>query len=221
MNNQADIAPTDAPRKGLAIASLVLGIISIPTLGLLFIGGIAGIVLGIVALNKAKQNPAQYAGRGLAIAGIVTSTLSLLVAIPGIIAAIIAIPNLIKSQQAAHETTALTEVMTIGKAQVLYSVTKGHGAFTNLSTLGAEGFIDPILATGQKGGYLFRSEPVLLVGREPMFDTTAKPLETHNFGTGNRSFGSNETFIVCEAEGAVDLKGTATIRIPGGGTRVE
>jgi competence protein ComGC len=220
MNNQSDVAPADAPRKGLAITSLVLGIISIPTLGLLFIGGIAGIVLGIVALNKAKQNPAQYTGRGLAIAGIVTSSLSLLVAIAGINAAI-AIPNLIKSQQAAHETTALTEVMTIGKAQVLYSVTKGHGAFTNLSTLGAEGFIDPILATGQKGGYLFRSEPVLLVGREPMFDTTAKPLETGNFGTGNRSFGSNETFIVYEAEGAVDLKGTARIRIPGGGTRVE
>jgi hypothetical protein len=35
--------------KGLAITSLVLGIISIPTLGLLGVGAIAAIVLGSIA----------------------------------------------------------------------------------------------------------------------------------------------------------------------------
>src|ERR1041384_5243121 len=45
--------------------------------------------------------------------------LLIVVAIIGIIAAI-AIPNLLKSQQAARETAALTEVQTIGKQQVLY-----------------------------------------------------------------------------------------------------
>ncbi|MEK6325724.1 MAG: DUF4190 domain-containing protein [Acidobacteriota bacterium] len=97
MQNQFDHVPANAPRKGLAIASLVVGIISIPTLGLLCVGGITGIVLGAVALNKAKLKPTQYAGRGLAIAGIITSSVSLLVTIPAIIAAI-AIPNLLKSQ---------------------------------------------------------------------------------------------------------------------------
>ena len=143
MDNQTSYPPASPRRKGLAIASLVIGIISILTCGGLLVGAIVGIVLGIVALNKAKSDPAQYAGRGLAIAGIVTSACSFL---PGVFAAI-AIPNLIKSQQAAHETAALTEVQTIGKAQILYSVTKGHGTFADLRTLGAQGFIDAGLAS--------------------------------------------------------------------------
>ncbi len=217
MDDAINKAEPSGGRKGLAITSLVLGIIGIPTLGLCFVGGIAGIALGVVALNKAKTNPAQYAGKGIAIAGIITSALSMLIAIPGIIAAI-AIPNLIKSQQAAHETAAINEVITIGKAQILYSVTRGNGKFTNLRTLGAEGLIDAALAAGEKGGYLLTSEPV--EGSEPMFDTTAKPVQGGTFGTGTRSFGSNESFIVYEVHGVRELKGTPRNRAPAGGTPV-
>lgn len=220
MQNQMDYTQANTPRKGLAIASLVLGIISIPTLGLVCVGGMVGIILGVLALNKAKSNPTKYAGKGLAIAGIITSALSLLIAIPGIVAAI-AIPNLLKSQQAARETAAVKEVITIGQAQVLYSVTKGHGKFTNLDTLGAEGLIDSALASGEKGGYLFSSEPLPSQSATPMFDTTAKPMAVGPFGTGNLSFGSNETLEVYESDGARDLKGTPTNRIPAGGTPVE
>src|SRR5262245_7124750 len=102
MQNPIDYITTVAPRKGAAIASLVLGIISIPTLGLCFAGGITGLILGIVALGNAKSKPAVYGGKGIAVAGIITSSLSLLIAVPGVMAAI-AIPNLIKSAQAARE----------------------------------------------------------------------------------------------------------------------
>jgi len=211
--------PSPVPRrKGLAIASLILGIASIPTLGLLCVGALTGIIRGIIARVKASKNPGEYEGKGIAIAGINTNALSIFLS--GMIAAI-AIPNLVKSQQAARETAALAEVQTIGKAQVLYSVTKGHGKFTGLRTLGAEGLIDTTLAFGQKGGYLFRSEPVSIAGAPPMFDTTARPIETGTFGTGNRSFGSNETFVIYEADGAVDLKGTPTNRVPAGGAPVQ
>ena len=217
MDNQA-YHPTSSPqRKGLAIASLVVGIVSILTCGGLLAGAIAGIVLGIVALNKAKKDPAQYAGRGLAIAGIVTSAFSPL---PGIVASI-AIPNLIKSQQAAHETAALTEVQTIGKAQILYSVTKGHGSFADLRTLGAQGLIDAGLASGQKGGYIFSSEPVSVSGLTPMFDTTARPVAGGNFGTGNRSFYSNETIVVFESEGIQPPTATPRDRVPKNGAPIE
>ena len=219
MQDSGIYAPANRPSKGMAIASLLLGIISIPTLGLIFVGGIVGIILGIVALGKIKSDPAHYAGKGLAIAGIVTSSLSILIAVPGIIA--IAIPNLVKSQQAAREITALHEVMTIGQAQVLYSVSKGDGKFTDLRTLGAEGLIDATLATGEKGGYLFTSEPVVVSGLSPMFNTTAKPTQAGTFGTGNRSFGSNEILVVYEAEGAVDLKGTPSNRVPSGGKPID
>lgn len=202
MQDQLDQVPANPPRKGLAIASLVVGIVSIPTLGLLFVGGITGIVFGVVALNKVKTQPQQYSGRGLAIAGIITSSVSLLLMIPAIIAAI-AIPNLLKSQQATNETTALTEVTIICKAQVLYSVTKGQGKFTDLRTLGALGLIDSELASGQKHNYLFNSEQIVAQGSPSMFDVTAKPITIGTFGAGNRSFYSNETMVVYEAEGGV------------------
>lgn len=205
------------PGKRMAVASLVLGIVGIPTLGLCFVGGIAGIVFGVIAISRSSSNPAKYAGKGLAIAGIVLSSLSLLIAIPGTIAAI-AIPNLLKSQQAAREAAAINEIRTICQAEVLYANTKGQGQFTNLRTLGAEGLIDPTLASGQKGGYLFSAEPVSSGNGIPMFDTTARPLETGPFGTGNLSFGSNETFLFYESQGSVDLKGTPGNRAPAGGT---
>src|SRR5258705_11285481 len=85
--------------------------------------------------------------------------LLIVVAIIGIIAAI-AIPNLLKSQQAAHETAALAEVQTIGKNQVLYSITKGHGKFADLAALGALGLVDSNMATGNKGGYVFSTIPL-------------------------------------------------------------
>jgi type II secretory pathway pseudopilin PulG len=217
MDNQAYYPSSSPQRKGLAIASLVVGIVSILTCGGLLVGAIVGIVLGIVAMNKAQRDPTQYAGRGLAIAGIVTSAFSFLL---GILAAI-AIPNLLKSQQAPQETAALTEVQTIGKAQILYSVTKGHGTFADLRTLGARGFIDAGLASGQKRGYIFSSEPVSVSGLTPMFDTTARPVEVGNFGTGNVSFYSNETMVVFETEGLQPPTATPQDRVPKNGTPIE
>ena len=145
--------------------------------------------------------------------------LLIVVAIIGIIAAI-AIPNLVKSQQAAHETAALSDVSTIGKEQLTYSLTKGRGKFASLQTLGAEGYLDSTLAAGNKGGYIFASDALVVENAPPMYDTTAKPTAVGTFGTGNRSFGSNETNIIYDAEGAVDLKATATDRRPAGGTPI-
>lgn len=65
--------------SGLAIASLVCGILGILT-GIFIYGvalGLAGIVLGIVALVKVKNGTAS--GKGLAIGGIVTGVVSFVV----------------------------------------------------------------------------------------------------------------------------------------------
>lgn len=139
--------------------------------------------------------------------------LLIVVAIIGIIAAI-AIPNLLKSQQAARETAALSEVQSIGKAQVLYSLTKGRGKFSDLAGLGAQGIIDSTIASGTKGGYLFTSTPVGSEGMPSMFDTTSKPASAGTFGTGNRSFYSNENSVVYEVEGAEPPTATPQDRVP-------
>lgn len=219
MDSQIQNSSTSTPRKGQAITSLILGILSIPTCGLLIVGGIAGIVLGISALRKARAEPTRYAGKGLAIAGIVTSALSLLLVIPGIIAAI-AIPNLVKSQQAAQEFAAAAEVRAIGEAQRQYVVMTGGRGYADLNTLIEAGFISGNLASGEKAGYVFSSEPVHAKGMPPMFDTTASPISTGTFGTGNKSYYLNETFILYETEGSEPPRATPENRVPKTGTPV-
>lgn len=124
------------------------------------------------------------------------------------------------SRQAAHEVAALSLVQDIGKAQILYSVTKGRGKFTDLMTLGKEGLVDSELASGEKLGYLFTSKPILIKNGPPMFDTTAKPKSTGTSGTGNRSFYSNETMIVYEANGGKPPRATASDRVPKNGAPI-
>lgn len=68
--------PPAKDQKGLAIASLVLGILALLTSCLWFCGGpfsIVGIVLGVLGLKSS--------GRGMAIAGIVLSAVGLLILI--------------------------------------------------------------------------------------------------------------------------------------------
>ncbi|MGK2882892.1 MAG: DUF4190 domain-containing protein [Mycobacterium sp.] len=76
--------------NGPAIASLVTGIISLPTiflcLGVIF--GIAGVVLGIVALSQLKNSP--QGGKGMAIAGIATGGVGILIGVLFIVFIVVA-----------------------------------------------------------------------------------------------------------------------------------
>ncbi|MBI3650922.1 MAG: prepilin-type N-terminal cleavage/methylation domain-containing protein [Acidobacteria bacterium] len=142
--------------------------------------------------------------------------LLIVVAIIGIIAAI-AIPNLLKSQQAARETAALREVQGIGTAQLQYSITKGRGKYGSLQELGVGSFVDANIAAGVKGGYLFVSEPVVSDKPPFMYDTTAKPSSTGAFGIGNRSYYSNESNTVYDTDGGEPPTATPQDRIPKNG----
>src|SRR5438132_13594460 len=69
------------PQQGLALASLILGIISIPGMFCCYFGVLtapASIIMGIVSLVQIKNEPGKYSGKPLAIIGIVTSVLSFL-----------------------------------------------------------------------------------------------------------------------------------------------
>ncbi|MFL6212319.1 MAG: prepilin-type N-terminal cleavage/methylation domain-containing protein, partial [Blastocatellia bacterium] len=82
--------------------------------------------------------------------------LLIVVAIIGIIAAI-AIPNLLKSRQAANEAAAISAVRTIGTAQATYQSTRGLGKdfAPDLPALNTEGSVDSVLGSGAKSGYAF------------------------------------------------------------------
>lgn len=134
--------------------------------------------------------------------------LLIVVAIIGIIAAI-AIPNLLKSRQAANEASAIGSVRTCGTAQATYQSTEGRGRefAETLNDLNVEGHIDETLAGGQKSGFQFEMTGVLTADSatgQSYFDVTASPQSEGIFGTGNRSFCSNETYVVYQQDGLVD-----------------
>ena len=78
-------------RNPLAVASTVLGVFSLTHLGALWVDGIAAVVLGVVALRQlarrrapgddAPGDDAPSEGRGLAWLGIVSASLSIVIAI--------------------------------------------------------------------------------------------------------------------------------------------
>jgi type IV pilus assembly protein PilA len=142
--------------------------------------------------------------------------LLIVVAIIGIIAAI-AIPNLLKSRQAANEAAAISAVRTIGTAQATYQSTKGLGKdfATGLGTLNTEGSVDSTLGSGTKSGFTFLTTGTASTTTQPSyFDSTAAPLSTGTFGTGNRFFYSNETYVIYQ------VASPATIAVPSFPTRV-
>ena len=94
--------------------------------------------------------------------------LLIVVAIISIIAAV-AVPNLLRSRQSGNEVSAATSLLAISKAQIMYSVSCGGGAFAaSLTTLGTpspgttEAYLSPDLTlspTPAKAGYNFTMGP--------------------------------------------------------------
>ena len=64
---------------GLAVASLVLGIISLVIVGIGLLTGVPAAICGHAALRAIKAEPAEYGGNGMAIAGLITGYIGLLV----------------------------------------------------------------------------------------------------------------------------------------------
>lgn len=175
-------------RKGLAVASLVLGILSLMTFSLLGVGALTALIMGIVAAVRASKNPQVYGGRGLAVGGIVTSVFSLVMIVPLMIIAAIAIPNLLASRRAANEASAIYSVRQIVGAEATYSSTEGAGEFGSMEDLARTGLVNANLAAGVQSGYRF-----VLVATSDTCSVTAVPVEYGR--TGTRSF-----YATCASE---------------------
>lgn len=76
------------PSNGLAIGALVLGILSIPGACCCYSSvpfGIAAIVMGVIAMNKAKMSPMTHGGRGMAMGGLICGIVGLAMTVVAII----------------------------------------------------------------------------------------------------------------------------------------
>ena len=169
-------------KTGLAVASMVLGIVSLPT-SLFLIGLVLapiGLILGILALTKASKKPNIYGGKGFAIAGITTSSVALIFVVPLIAA--IAIPNLLAARRAANEGSAISSLRTLHGAQQTYMAIHDTEVCGDLTTLGSAKLIDSVLATGEKAGYRYE---VTVSSERIGCDLFATPISK---STGTRSF---------------------------------
>jgi type II secretory pathway pseudopilin PulG len=214
-NNHGSAAPQYAAysertkrRAGFAIASLVLGVLGIPTLGILLVGALVGITLGIIALIRSNNRPDEYGGRGLAIGGIVTNGVALLITpVIGITAAI-AIPNLLASRRAANEHYALNTIRSLSNAEEVYFETiGGEQNYGTLRQLNTNGQIDSTLSGGTKNGYHF---DVATHGNT--FVVQATPVAYPSTGIRSFYYSSEEQIIrVGDEHGARASKETPTL----------
>lgn len=73
------------PTSGLAIASMVCGIIGLLTCGFFAIGGIPAVICGHMAMSSINRSTEAMEGRGMAIAGLIMGYLSIVLQILAII----------------------------------------------------------------------------------------------------------------------------------------
>ncbi|MHC4248421.1 MAG: DUF4190 domain-containing protein [Planctomycetota bacterium] len=109
--------PGSAPAKtsGLAIASLVLGILGLLTCGLT---AIVGLVLGIVALVKIGKSRGRLGGQGLAIAGTCISGLMMLLIV---VQVGLLLPALSSARERARRSKCSSNAKQITYGLMLYS----------------------------------------------------------------------------------------------------
>ena len=127
MNQPPPIPASPAPKtSGLAVASLILGILAIV---LCFIGpvlfGIPAIICGHLASGWIRRSGGAMTGKGLATAGFVTGYVSLALMV---LSLPIAIPNFIKARKTAQMNACVNNLRLIDSAKQAWALERGKDA---------------------------------------------------------------------------------------------
>jgi hypothetical protein len=108
---------------GLAIASLVCGLLGFVTAGL---SGIAAVITGHMAISAINKSGGALAGRGMSITGLITGYLTILI-LPIAILAGLALPVIMKNKMIAERVECISNVRQIGLA--LFEFEREYGTF--------------------------------------------------------------------------------------------
>lgn len=100
------------PVAGLAIASLICGLLGFLTAGLT---GIAAVITGHLALSAIRKSGGYLRGQGLSIAGLVTGYLTLCI-LPIAVLAGLAAPVILKNRDAARRVECISNTKQLGLA---------------------------------------------------------------------------------------------------------
>jgi type IV pilus assembly protein PilA len=132
---QRQAYPGQQETDGKAVGSLILGILALLPF-LWVVAGIPAIILGHLSRAGINKSMGRLKGAGMALAGLIMGYISL-AAIPILIVAAIAIPNLLKARIDANERAALSTVRTLNTTQITYSTTHPPAGYApDLATLG-------------------------------------------------------------------------------------
>ena len=133
--------PAQPLRTGMAVAALVLGILGLFTC---LPAGVVGLILGIIALVRANSEPQRYGGGGMAIGGIVTGALGVLL-FPVMIGFMMAIllPSLSRARELAKRAVDSANLRGVGQSLAIYAH-DNDGAFPpDLEALVVAGMCTP------------------------------------------------------------------------------
>ncbi|HWD92883.1 MAG TPA: DUF4190 domain-containing protein [Verrucomicrobiae bacterium] len=116
MVSPAPSAPPPPSRtSGLAIGSLISGVLGLFTCG---IGAVIGLILGIIAINRVKKSNGALSGFGIALAGtIVSAVLLLMIPLEGAML----LPALSKAKQRAQTIQCVNNMKQLALAVRIYS----------------------------------------------------------------------------------------------------
>jgi hypothetical protein len=125
--------------QGLAVASLVLGILGVLCLGP--ITGIPALILGIFVLSRSRGQPGRDDGTGFAVAGIALGVASFIFIL---IMAGMLLPAVAKAKDKARSIHCLNNLKQIGLATAIYSNDHAGALVDDLTELQEVGF-DPVI----------------------------------------------------------------------------
>jgi type IV pilus assembly protein PilA len=193
---QPPVNPASQQTEGKAVASLILGILSLTIFS--FIAGIPAIVLGHLSRSAIKKSMGRLKGEGMALAGLIMGYISL-AAIPLVlIIAAIAIPNLLRARIAANEAAAVASVRTIAIAAIEYKTEHpdtGYPESLQAMSSGNSTLSDAQLGSGMKSGYHFYYDVQTAVTPEQSaFFVRAVPNNPNS--TGTREFCAGEDGVI-------------------------
>ena len=123
MESTPPIMSTEPKTSGLAIASVICGPLGFLTAGL---SGIAAIITGHMALGAIKRSGGFIKGTGMAITGLVTGYISILI-LPIAFLAGLAAPVILKQRQAADRVEAINNVKMLNLALIEFD--NDYGSF--------------------------------------------------------------------------------------------